>query len=92
MAPGRIVETNAHFTSGSVTPVVAGPLPDSIHGRVTLASDNFRVVVESCLKRDLNGCFKAFANDPLVAIPVDRAEELFTRMIKNTEKYLTYYK
>lgn len=92
MPAGRIVETNAHFTSGSVTPVVAGPLPDSIHGRVTLASDNFRVVVESCLKRDLNGCFKAFTNDSLVAIPVDRAEELFTRMIKNTEKYLTYYK
>jgi alpha-galactosidase/6-phospho-beta-glucosidase family protein len=92
MEVGRVVETNAFFTADKVTPCVAGNLPSMVHAMVTRVSDAYRQVVDSCLARDLDGCLPAFTNDPLVTIPHTQAEELFWKMVKNTEKYLDYYK
>lgn len=91
MEKGRVVETNAYFTSDKVTPVIAGELPPAVHDMVTRASDAYVQVVDSCLKRDLNGCLLPFASDPLVTIPHEQAEELFWKMIDNTKKYLGFY-
>lgn len=92
VAHGRVVETNAYFTSDHVAPVMSGNLPPTVNAMVTRVSENYRQVVDSCLNRDLSGCLLAFVNDPLVNITHTDAEELFWKMIKNTEKYLDYYK
>lgn len=92
VAPDRIVETNAYFTADHVTPVMSGNIPPAINAMVTRVSEAYRQVVDSCLARDLSGCLPAFANDPLVNISHIQAEELFWKMVKNTDKYLDYYK
>ncbi|MBC8586137.1 family 4 glycosyl hydrolase [Youxingia wuxianensis] len=90
---GRIVETNAHFTSGKITPVIAGELGGVPHAMTIRVSDNFDQVVTSCLKDDLSGCLSAFQNDQLVTrISHGQAEEMFMAMLKNTEAYLGSYK
>ena len=89
---GRVVETNAHFSSDKVVPVIAGDLPGVPHAMTMRVSDNYDVVVTSCLKGEFEGCLRAFQNDPLVTISPDKAEELFFKMVNNTKKYLGQYK
>ena len=88
---GAVVETNAVFTSDSVTPVMAGNLPDAIYPLVSRAVGEQETVVEAALARDLDLAFKAFAADPLVTVPRDRAKALFDEMIENTKAYLKMY-
>lgn len=92
MPLGRVVETNAHFSSDKVTPVLAGPLPGVPHAMATRVSDNYDIVVSSCLAGDAAGCLPAFQNDPLVTIAPSDAEKLFWEMVRNTQKYLSSYK
>ena len=88
---GRIVETNAYFTGGQLTPVMAGPMKGVPHAMTLRVSDNFDQVVTCCLNRDLEGCLGAFQNDPLVTISPADAETLFRCMIRNTSQWLSYY-
>lgn len=88
---GAIVETNAAFCAGSVTPVYAGPLPASIYPLVSRVCGNQQLLAEAIAQRDLNKAFLAFVNDPLVRLPLDQARELFCRMLDNTSKYLNMY-
>lgn len=88
---GAVVETNAVFTSDSVTPVFAGAIPDSVHQLVARNADEQIMVTEAGLTRNLDLAFKAFINDPLVTIPLDDAKKLFDEMIENTKAYLKMY-
>lgn len=86
-----VVETNASFRAGSVTPLQAGEIPASIYHLVAGAVGRQEEVVEAGISRDVHKAFCAFLSDPLVGLPVDKARELFNEMTENTKKYLTMY-
>ncbi|MBL8025706.1 MAG: alpha-glucosidase/alpha-galactosidase [Fibrobacteres bacterium] len=89
---GAVVESNAKFSKNSVKPINAGSLPDGVAGLVERHARNQEFAVEAIFKRDLNLCFQAFKNDPLMTIPIDKAEELFNKMVKATKPFLKDYK
>ena len=88
---GAVVETNASFTADSVLPVYAGPIPKQIYNLITRIVGEQEMVLEAAFNYDLELAFQAFANDPLVRLPVDEARKLFDEMIENTKAYLTDY-
>lgn len=89
---GAVVETNAVFKANSVTPVMAGEIPDSIYPLISRVCGGQKLLVDAVVERDLDKAFRVFANDPLVRLPLDKSRELFDRMVANTSKYLTMYK
>lgn len=86
-----VVETNAVFQAGTVTPVLAGAIPASIYGQIARVVSVQEQVVAAAMERDLEKAFVAFLNDPLVTISDDEARELFNEMVENTRDYLTEY-
>ena len=86
-----VVETNAVFRDGTLTPVFAGEIPMSIYGQITRALAEQEMVVEAAMERDLNKAYAAFRNDPLVTIPDSEAKALFWEMVQNTKEYLSEY-
>lgn len=88
---GAVVETNAVFRSNSLTPVMAGPIPESIYSLVTRICNEQEMVSEGCAKRDLNMIFNAFSNSPNVTCSLGDAKKLFIEMCDNTKAYLGMY-
>ena len=88
---GAVVETNAVFRDGALTPVFAGDIPMSIYGQITRALSEQELVVEAAMERDLNKAYAAFRNDPLVTIADNEAKALFWEMVQNTKEYLSEY-
>jgi alpha-galactosidase len=86
-----VVETNAVFQAGTVTPVLAGAIPASIYGQIARVVSVQEQVVAAAMERDLEKAFVAFLNDPLVTISGDDARALFNEMVENTKDYLTEY-
>lgn len=89
---GAVVETNAVFRANELTPVMAGNIPKEIYPLISRISGEQELIVEAGITRDIEMAFRAFVNDPLVNLPIDKARELFCEMIDNTSKYLTMYK
>ena len=88
---GAVVETNAVFSSDSVKPVFAGPIPQGIYALVARNVDNQLLVAEAAKTKKLAPAFKAFVNDPLTRISTADAKKLFDEMIDNTKAYLKDY-
>ena len=88
---GAVVETNAIFRSGTVTPVMAGNIPDSIYPLVARICTQQENISEAIAERDLEALFSAFVNDPLVTCSMTDARALFNEMIENTKEYLRSY-
>ena len=88
---GAVVETNAIFRSDSVTPVMAGNIPDEIYPLVSRICTQQENISEAIAERDMEKLFAAFVNDPLVTCSLEDAKKLFTEMIENTKEYLTSY-
>ncbi len=85
---GAVVETNAHFTSDTVNPLFAGEIPEEIYPLISRICGEQQLITRAGMERDLDLAFQAFANDPLVRLPMDKAKELFDEMIENTKEYL----
>ncbi|MBQ4050166.1 MAG: alpha-glucosidase/alpha-galactosidase, partial [Oscillospiraceae bacterium] len=88
---GAVVETNAVFRSGSVTPVFTGPIPKEIHPLITRICTEQELLNEGIAERSFEKIFTAFANDPLVTCGLEDARKLFDEMIDNTVEYLSMY-
>lgn len=88
---GAVVETNASFASGMVSPVMAGPIPDNVYALMASTISNQECIVEAALTRDLKLAFEAFVKDPLVTVSLSDAKELWETMLDNTKKYLSMY-
>lgn len=88
---GAVVETNAVFRDNSLVPVLAGNVPEAVHGLVARVCDAQQTVVKACMNRDLDLAFKAFVNDPLVTINTVEAKKLFDEMVANTSEYIKDY-
>lgn len=89
---GAVVETNAAFRADCVQPVMAGPIPQSIQPLISRVCAEQEILVDGCIERNKEKVFQAFAGDPLVRLPLDKARELFDKMVANTEKYVSEYK
>ncbi len=85
---GAVVETNAVFRAGTVTPVMAGEIPKSIYSLVSRICAEQEAVSEAIANRDIKGIFVAFVNDPLVTCSFEDAKKLFKEMVENTKAYL----
>ena len=88
---GAIVETNAYFTGNKVIPLVAGEIPAEVQSLIYRHVVNQNNVVKYTLEGDYEGVFQAFVNDPNVCLPLEKARELFDKMLFNTKKYLPDY-
>ena len=83
-----VVETNAHFSRGKITPLTAGALPDGIASLINRHIANQELIIEAALTNDLDLAFQAFFTDPANDLPIDRLWELFNRMVAVNRKYL----
>ena len=88
---GAVVETNAVFRSGNLTPVFAGPIPGEIYPLIARICSEQEVLSDGIAERNLSKIFGAFVNDPLVTCGLDEAKKLFDEMCMNTSKYLSMY-
>ena len=88
---GAVVETNAVFSSGSVIPVFAGKIPDSIYPLIARISGEQEMIAKAGKERNLNLAFSAFLADPLTTIDAEDAKKLFDAMVANTKAYLKDY-
>ena len=88
---GAVVETNAVFRNDSVTPVMAGEIPESIYPLVARICAEQEVLKNAIAERNLDKIFNAFCNDPLVTCSYAEAKELFKEMVINTKEYLGSY-
>lgn len=88
---GAVVETNAVFCSGSVTPVMAGPVPCEIYPLISRICGEQELLSEGIARRDLTRIFAAFVDDPLVTCSLSDARRLFEEMCENTRAYLSMY-
>ncbi len=85
---GAVVETNAVFRSGRVTPVYAGAMNNEVQAMVARHVANHKTTLEAVLHKDFERLLTAFLNDPLVTISYNDARELLRQMLVNTREYL----
>ena len=88
---GAVVETNAVFRDGTLTPVFAGNVPEAIYPMVARICGEQEMLSQAIAERDLDKIFQVFSNDPLVTCSLSDAKKLFDEMVENTKEYLTMY-
>ena len=88
---GAVVETNAVFRANSLTPVMAGNIPEEIMPLISKACIEQEAVFKAIANRSLKEIEEVFVTDSLVTCSLDDAKKLFKEMVENTKKYLTMY-
>lgn len=83
-----VVETNALFACGRITPLLEGSLPDGVAALALPHALNQAMIIQAAQRRDSKLAFNAFLNEPLVRIDPEAAFELFKVMMNNTKEYL----
>ncbi|MDE7326978.1 MAG: alpha-glucosidase/alpha-galactosidase [Lachnospiraceae bacterium] len=92
MPYGSVVETNCVFSLDSVKPIVAKSLPGDVSALVLRNAMNIENTYYGIKRRDMHKIFEAFVNQPLCAgLALDKARELFCRMVNATGGYLKEY-
>ncbi len=88
---GAIVETNAFFSGNSVKPVHGGSIPADLNALIMRIIEEQEAITDAALSGDYEKAFVVFLNNPNMCLNVDKARELFDRMLENTKAYLPYY-
>ncbi|MBO7742295.1 MAG: hypothetical protein J6S21_07045, partial [Victivallales bacterium] len=88
---GAVVETNAVFRAGTVTPVMAGEIPAEILPMVGRVCAEQEALNKAIAARDVDAIFQQFVGDPLVTCSYADAKKLFKEMCENTKEYLKSY-
>lgn len=88
---GTIVETNARFCAGSITPVFAGEIPPTIKSLIDRAADMQRLILDAAWERSLDKAFLAFITEPQNNLDLKESRRLFDKMIEGTKEYLKDY-
>lgn len=86
--PGAVVETNARFRANSLEPIVAGPLPDATLGLVNRVVATQQLALRASANGDKALAFQALLSDPLMTIPVSRAEQMFDELLEANQEAL----
>lgn len=84
----HIVESNGYISANSIVPIVSTAPSLSIQAMVQRIEAEQSIALEAILENDMDKLFEAFILDPLVDIPIDKAHELFERMLASC--YLRY--
>ena len=83
------METNACFTSDSVRPVMAGPLPAEVLELSARPAQNQTDMVTAVLRRSHEEAFAVFSRDRLLGgLSQEDKRALFDRMVAATKAYL----
>ena len=85
---GHIVESNGYISANSIVPIVSTAPSLSIQAMVQRIEAEQSIALEAIFENDMDKLFEAFILDPLVDIPIDKAHELFERMLASC--YLRY--
>ncbi len=89
---GSVVETNCVFSRDSLKPITSKPLPPEVNTLVLRNALNIENTYYGIKERNLNRLFEAFMNQPLCdGLSLNDGRELFTSMVKATDKYLKDY-
>ena len=78
---GHVVESNGYISANSIVPIVSTDPSLSIQSMVQRIEAEQDIALEAILENDMDKLFEAFIIDPLVTIPIDKAHELFKRML-----------
>lgn len=78
---GHIVESNGYISANSIVPIVSTDPSLSIQAMVQRIEAEQGIALEAILENDMDKLFEAFILDPFVNIPIDKAHELFERML-----------
>ena len=90
---GAIVETNAAFRCGSLEPVMAGAVPDSIYPLVSRAAKENEMALDAAFSLDREYAKALFMKlNLLKGIKEGDRATLFDEMFEETKKYLADYK
>ena len=81
LGKGHIVESNGYISANSIVPIVSTNPSLSIQAMVQRIEAEQDIALEAILENDMDELFEAFILDPLVNIPIDKAHELFDRML-----------
>jgi len=86
---GVVVETNALFRNGKITPVIAGPLPVSIQPLISHHANLQTLTLKSAQNSDFGFASNVFSLDPIAArLSRKQCDTLLREMLVNTRKYL----
>jgi alpha-galactosidase len=83
-----IVETNAQFRKGSLSPVVPAPLPQPLLELVRRVVHVQQLTLRAAIEKDVDIAFQALLSDPLCRIPVDRAWEMLRKLLRANREML----
>ena len=90
---GTIVETNAAFRDGTLQPVFAGNVPESIYPLISRAARENEAILDAGFSEDLTYAFTRFAELNMIkALSMEQKRELYKTMCEGTKNYLTTYK
>lgn len=78
---GRIVESLGLIDNDSVTPILSSDPPLAIQELVKRISDEQQIALDAIWEGDDEKLFEAFLMDPLMDLPIDKARELFDKML-----------
>ncbi len=78
---GRIVESLGLITRDRVTPLVSANPPLAVQNLIRRISDEQEIALNAIWASDDNLLFQAFLMDPLVNLSVNKARELFDKML-----------
>lgn len=78
---GHIVESNGYISANSIVPIVSTAPSLSIQAMVQRIEAEQSIALEAILENNMDKLFEAFILDPLVDIPIDKAHELFEKML-----------
>ena len=85
----NVIETNAVFECGKITPLKCKPLNKDVELLVSRVAHQQENLLRGIRNRDLNSVFDTFMSEPLCSkLTLKEGKELFEKMIQNTEKYL----
>lgn len=79
---GRIVESNGLISEDSIRPIVATDPPLAIQNLVKQVSDVQEMTLQAIYNNDDELLFTAFLSDPLMNLSLDKARELFDKMLE----------
>ncbi|MFA6785404.1 MAG: alpha-galactosidase, partial [Sphaerochaeta sp.] len=82
---GRIVESNGIITNDSIRPIMASDPPLGVQNLIRRVSDVQEMTLEAIYTQDDELLFTAFLSDPLMNLSIDKARELFNKMMKACE-------
>ncbi len=88
---GAVVETNAIFRLNELKPVFAGDIPKPLYAMIAHIVGEQETLDLAIKERSLDKAFNVFVTDQQVSISIDKAKELFDKMIENTKEYLKDY-